>query len=108
MLQRQYRFADQLGHADPALALRVYVHAMCEEETDLSFADFATKSTDEATAEDGFERLYLAPASDEADDEVANSAEKLVRREGLSVPLRRPGVPPGSESREHRYSSMTW
>src|SRR5262245_29169246 len=32
--------ADQLGHADPALTLRVYAHAMREEETDLSFAEF--------------------------------------------------------------------
>ena len=32
--------ADQLGHSDPALTLRVYAHAMREEETDLSFADF--------------------------------------------------------------------
>jgi integrase len=27
--------ADQLGHADPALTLRVYAHAMSEEEADL-------------------------------------------------------------------------
>jgi hypothetical protein len=32
--------ADQLGHADPALTLRVYAHAMREEEIDLSFAEF--------------------------------------------------------------------
>jgi integrase len=32
--------ADQLGHADPALTMRVYAHAMREEEHDLSFADF--------------------------------------------------------------------
>jgi integrase len=32
--------ADQLGHADPALTLRVYAHAMRNEETDLSFAEF--------------------------------------------------------------------
>jgi len=42
--------ADQLGHADPALTLRVYAHAMPEEEADLSFADF-----------DGAKRLYPAP-----------------------------------------------
>lgn len=35
--------ADQLGHADPALTMRVYAHAMREEETDLSFADFSPK-----------------------------------------------------------------
>ena len=32
--------ADQLGHADPALTLRVYAHAMPEDEADVSFADF--------------------------------------------------------------------
>jgi hypothetical protein len=32
--------ADQLGHADPSLTLRVYAHAMPSDETDLSFADF--------------------------------------------------------------------
>ena len=32
--------ADQLGHADPALTLRVYAHAMKSEERDLSFLDF--------------------------------------------------------------------
>ena len=31
---------DQLGHADPALALRVYAHAMRGEERDVSFAEF--------------------------------------------------------------------
>jgi integrase len=32
--------ADQLGHADPSLTLRYYAHALREEETDLSFAEF--------------------------------------------------------------------
>ena len=32
--------AAQLGHADPALTLRVYAHAIRDEETDVSFADF--------------------------------------------------------------------
>jgi integrase len=32
--------ASQLGHSDPALTLRVYAHALREEETDLSFLDF--------------------------------------------------------------------
>ncbi len=29
-----------MGHSDPALTLRVYAHAMRNEETDLSFAEF--------------------------------------------------------------------
>jgi hypothetical protein len=33
--------AGQLGHASPELTLRVYAHALKEEETDLSFLDFA-------------------------------------------------------------------
>ena len=32
--------ADQLGHAKPALTLEVYAHAMRDDETDLSFAEF--------------------------------------------------------------------
>ena len=42
--------SDQLGHADPAFTLRVYAHAMRDEESDLSFAEF-----------DGSKRLYPAP-----------------------------------------------
>ncbi len=32
--------ASQLGHANPELTLRVYAHALREEEQDLSFLDF--------------------------------------------------------------------
>ena len=32
--------ATQLGHANPELTLRVYAHALRDEETDLSFLDF--------------------------------------------------------------------
>jgi integrase len=32
--------ASQLGHANPELTLRVYAHALREEETDLGFLDF--------------------------------------------------------------------
>jgi hypothetical protein len=35
------RHASQLGHANPELTLRVYAHALREEETDLSFLDFS-------------------------------------------------------------------
>ena len=44
---------EQLGHADPALTLRVYAHAMREEEVDLSFAGF-----------DVAKRRYPSPAVD--------------------------------------------
>ena len=32
--------ATQLGHANPELTLRIYAHALREEESDLSFLDF--------------------------------------------------------------------
>lgn len=34
------RIAEQLGHANPELTLRVYAHAMPAESGDLAFADF--------------------------------------------------------------------
>ena len=46
--------ADVLGHADPAMTLRVYAHAMREVEEDLSFASF-----------DAPRRPYTAPALEE-------------------------------------------
>ena len=42
--------ADQLGHSDPALTLRVYAHAMREDDRDVSFAEFGDS-----------ERLYTSP-----------------------------------------------
>ncbi len=70
--------ADQLGHSDPALTLRVYAHAMREEEDDLSFADFG-----------GSERLYPAPDQKSVSAESPNSLERLARREGLEPPTLR-------------------
>jgi hypothetical protein len=70
--------ADQLGHSDPVLTLRVYAHAMREEETDLSFAEFG-----------GSERLYTAPTPECDPDETPKVAERLARREGLEPPTLR-------------------
>ena len=81
---------------------------MREEESDLSFADFAGQSADEAATEAGSERLYPAPASEEVDGEPAKSLKRMVRREGLSVRLRRPGVPPGSVNHDVHCSNVTW
>ncbi len=53
--------ADQLGHSDPALTLRVYAHAMSEEETDVCFAEF-----------DATGRPHTAPA-----DKDGSSARQL-------------------------------
>lgn len=64
--------AEQLGHADPALTLRVYAHAMRGEESDLSFAEFG-----------GSERLYPAPASDAETEVAPNCPESLVGRQGI-------------------------
>jgi integrase len=70
--------ADQLGHADPALTLRVYAHAMREEETDLSFAEFG-----------GSKRLYPAPASEAEELESDNPVIPMARREGFEPPTLR-------------------
>ena len=70
--------ADQLGHSDPALTLRVYAHAMREEETDLSFVDFG-----------GSERLYPAPTSESVSGDRRNLAERTARREGFEPPTLR-------------------
>ena len=74
--------AEQPGHSDPALTLRVYAHAMREEETDLSFAEFGgTKS--------GSERLYPAPTLSSDDRESPNYADSMARREGFEPPTLR-------------------
>ncbi len=46
--------AEQLGHSNPELTLRVYAHALPVEEQDLAFADFGG-------AKSGAKRLYPAP-----------------------------------------------
>ena len=71
--------ADQLGHADPAFTLRVYAHAMRDEEHDLSFAEFGS----------GSKRLYPAPASESGDEQAPNYAESMARREGFEPPTLR-------------------
>ena len=81
---------------------------MREEESDLSFADFARQGANEATSENGSERLYPAPASEEVDEEAAKSVKSMARREGLSVRLRLPGVPPGSENLDSASSFVSW
>ena len=52
-------------------------HAMHEEETDLSFAEF-----------DGSERLYPAPTPERDISETGNYAKSLARREGFASSLR--------------------
>jgi hypothetical protein len=73
--------ADQLGHSDPALTLRVYAHAMPEDETDLSFADFDTPK-----------RPYTAPVDEGPSTESRNYLERMARREGLAGELCSPSA----------------
>ena len=70
--------ADHLGHADPALTLRVYAHAMRDEETDLSFAKFGDPK-----------RPYTAPRNETELEEVANYLKGMARREGFEPPTLR-------------------
>lgn len=53
--------ADMLGHADPALTLRVYAHAMPAEEADNVVHRFRARRPD--TGIDAPKRLYAAPGS---------------------------------------------
>jgi len=70
--------AEQLGHADPALTLRVYAHPMRDEERGLSFAEFG-----------GPGRPYAALLADHDQAEARKHAETLARREGLEPPTLR-------------------
>ena len=67
-----------IPHADPALTLRVYAHAMLEEEVDLSFADFGSPG-----------RPYTAPIDEDEIAEAANYANSMARREGFEPPTLR-------------------
>ena len=56
---RSIRFvAEQLGHANPALTLRVYAHAMPSEPGDVAFADFPSVT----------KRHYASPAEESASE----------------------------------------
>ena len=70
--------SDQLGHADPAFTLRVYAHAMRDEESDLSFAEFG-----------GPKRPYPALGISGDESESPNYLESMARREGFEPPTLR-------------------
>jgi Phage integrase family len=77
--------AAQLGHASPELTLRVYAHALREEESDLSFLDFGgTKPHSRGTA-----RRAVAAGRKPARATPRRSSRKLARREGLEPPTLR-------------------
>jgi len=73
--------AQQLGHQDPAFTLRVYAHAMREEEKDLSFAELG-----------GPARPYTAPPADGDPDEATQ-------------PIVFTGGPPGTRTQNQRVKS---
>jgi integrase len=70
--------ADQLGHADPAMTLRVYAHLIPGEETDLSFLNFG-----------GPGRPQTAPPSETlSEEEDAPDLSDRGRYENLARPTR--------------------
>ena len=70
--------SDQLGHADPAFTLRVYAHALREEETDLAFAEFG-----------GLGRPNTAQFEESEFGDPSNYADSMARREGFEPPTLR-------------------
>ena len=72
--------ADPLGHADPAMTLRVYAHLIPNDEPDLSFLDFES-------ANRGSERLYPAPGEPES---LPNDDAPAASDRGVSENLARP------------------
>jgi integrase len=70
--------AQVLGHADATMTLRVYAHAMPEDETDLSFAEL-----------DGDRRRNTAIGEIGLTEGTRNYAELLARREGVEPPTLR-------------------
>ncbi len=74
------KVAEQLGHSNPELTLRVYAHAMPVDEQDLAFADFGGSPS-------GAKRLYAAPTSgtgltdDNTPDTTARGRYKNLERE---------------------------
>jgi hypothetical protein len=87
--------AQQLGHQDPAFTLRVYAHAMREEETDLSFAEaLGSAATGHAqTSPDVSIRLRPPGADFETWAKSANSR------------VGRPGFEPGTNGLKARCST---
>ena len=86
--------AEQLGHSDPALTLRVYAHALRATEADLAFVDFgSTVSSGDrgglVAPESVSSRLQTALDGDGTVRESRNPLEILARREGFEPPTLR-------------------
>ena len=77
--------AAQLGHSNPELTLRVYAHAMPEEDVDLSFLDFGgTKRHPRGTKDRSTNPARSAPRSN-----PRRAMGNVARREGLEPPTLR-------------------
>jgi len=77
--------ASQLGHASPELTLRVYAHALREEESDLSFLDFGgTKRHPRGTQGRRVDPSKSAPRAT-----LRRSMGNMARREGFEPPTLR-------------------
>ena len=74
--------AGQLGHSTAELTLRVYAHALREEETDLSFLDFGGTRRHPR----GTKRRSAQPARTPRGATMRRVRERLARREGLEPP----------------------
>jgi len=81
--------AEQLGHSNPELTLRVYAHAMPVDECDLAFADFGG-------ADSGAKRLYPAPGSE--GDATNDNAPDLTDRGRSLYMERETGIEPATLS----------
>jgi len=71
--------AEQLGHANPELTLRVYAHALPVRDEDLAFAAFAAS----APTRPGSSRLYPAPDPEESLDEESPDPRTADRGFGI-------------------------
>jgi integrase len=77
--------ASQLGHTSPELTLRVYAHALREEEQDLSFLDFdGTRRHPRGTRAIPLLVGCKAPAAT-----MRRATRNVARREGLEPPTLR-------------------
>jgi hypothetical protein len=77
--------AGQLDHSTAELTLRVYAHALREEETDLFFLDFGgTKRHPRGT-----DRRAAQPARTARDATMRRAKGRMARREGFEPPTLR-------------------
>jgi hypothetical protein len=74
--------AEQLGHSNPELTLRVYAHVLRDEEGDISFADVGTDGAGTALcgagSSDASSETAKAPTQDRA-----GPSESLERETGF-------------------------